>query len=648
MFRTFLALAGSFVALATVVSAQTEHGGRPPSMALRLRAPVPTATLPPVRADLLMAEDAARAAAETAESGGKGPVRFAEVLPVEFDLENSGVWEESGRGDRVWRLRIHSRGAKSLALVFERFNVPAGGELYVYDDKRATLRGAFTEHENRLDGQFAIRPLRGDALTLEYFEPARARGRGRLTLSAVTHDYLDVLGMIEDRAGGGTAQNCEIDVACPLGATWANQVDAAVRVMALPSGLLCSGSLLNSTANDGTILVLSAAHCTGLANAVFLFNFERPGCRTGTAPMTDTITGSTPLVGDGALDVQLVRLNVPQGPLAFPAYLAGWDRSGVPPTSSVLVHHPAGDVKKISLDDDPPGIAGNLWRILDWEAGVSEGGSSGAPLFDPAGRFIGNLDSGSSTCVFRGNDDFCTRLAAAWPLLEPYLDPLGTGQLTLDGLDLALAPSPQAFDVTGLFPPQVEALAPGRPRSLRILGTGFRDTTQVTIDGTPLDPARMLRGGHGWLNLDMPQLALGPHAFKVSEGAATEVLPFAVVAPSEPRFEVDEGVPDDELFSQIGADTLHADQPGHVHVSYLSLSGLPSVHPRVTLALGNQFTDLRRFLVTVIPRAGWVSEHHAIPPGMLPFGTVLYAQSVCISHGLPLHASNRQESVFQF
>ncbi|NOT30084.1 MAG: trypsin-like peptidase domain-containing protein [Planctomycetes bacterium] len=606
-----------------------------------------------MRADLLLAEDAARATAETAESGGgelggKGPVRFAEVLPVELDLENSGVWEELGRGDRVWRLRIHSRGAKSLALVFEHYHVPAGGELYLYDDKRATLRGAFTEHENRLDGQFAIRPLRGDALNLEYFEPARARGRGRLALSAVTHDYLDVLGMIEDRAGGGTAQNCEIDVTCPLGASWANQIDAAVRVMALPSGLLCSGSLLNSTANDGTILVLSAAHCTGLANAVFLFNFERPGCRTGTAPMTDTITGSTPLVGDGALDVQLVRLNVPQGPLAFPAYLAGWDRSGVPPTSSVLVHHPAGDVKKISLDDDPPGIAGNLWRILDWEAGVSEGGSSGAPLFDPAGRFIGNLDSGSSTCVFRSNDDFCTRLAAAWPLLEPYLDPLGTGQLTLDGLDLALAPLPQPFDVTGLFPSEVEVLAPGRSRSLRILGTGFRDSTQVTIDGTPLDPARMLRGGHGWLNLDMPQLALGPHAFKISEGAASEVLPFAVVAPSEPRFEVDEGVPDDELFSQIGADTLHADQPGHLHVGYLSLSGLPSIHPRVTLALGNQFTNLHRFLVTVIPRAGWASVHHAVPPGMLPFGTVLYSQTVCISHGLPLHASNRQESIFQF
>jgi hypothetical protein len=652
MLRSSLAQAGLVLVLALaqtltapLAGAQTEHGGRPPSFERRLRVAAPSVSLPPVQAERLLAEDAARAAAET---DTKGPVRFAEVLPVELGLANAGAWAELGRGDRVWRLRIHSRGAKSLALVFERFQIPAGAELYVYDDRRASVRGAYTEHENRLDGQFAMRPLRGDALTLEYFEPAHARGQGELALAAVTHDYLDVLGMLEDRAGGGTAQNCEIDVACPLGANWANQIDATVRVMALPSGLLCSGSLLNSTANDGTILVLSAAHCQGLANAVFLFNFERPGCRSGTAPMTDTITGSIPLVADPTLDVQLVRLDVPQGPLAFPAYLAGWDRSGVPPASSVLIHHPAGDVKKISLDDDAPGISANFWRILDWEAGVSEGGSSGAPLFDPAGRFIGNLDSGSSTCVFRTNDDFCTRLAAAWPLLEPYLDPCGTGRVTMDGLDLALAPPPQPFDVTGLYPLNIPALEPGPSRSVRILGTGFTNATTVTIGSTPLDPARIVRGGHGWLNLDMPQLAIGPHLFTVTEGAASETFPFAVVAPSGPRYEADEGTPNDFLFSSIGVTTLHADQPGHVHACYLSLSGLPSVHPLLSLAIGNQFTDLRPCLTHVIPPAGWASMHHAVPPAMLATGTVIYSQSVCLSHGLPLPASNRQESIYQF
>lgn len=646
MLRTPLGLLALVLALGPALAdAQTEHGGAPPSGRARLRRAVPTASLPPVRSDLLLAEDAARATA----TGGKGPVRFAEVVPVEFDLANSGVWEELGGGDRVWRLRVLSRGAKSLALVFARFELPPGAELFVYDDPRATVRGAYTEFENRLDGQFAIRPLRGEALTLEYFEPARVRGRGQLLLSAVTHDYLDVLGMIEDRAGGGVAQACEVDVACPLGAAWANQIDAAVRVMSLPSGLLCSGSLLNNTANDGTILLLSAAHCSDLANAIFLFNFERPGCRTGTAPQTDTVAGSTLLASSAALDVQLVRLNAPPGPLPFPAYLAGWDRSDVPPASSVLVHHPAGGVKKISQDDDAPVLDGTFWRILDWEAGVSEGGSSGAPLFDPAGRFVGNLDSGASTCAFRTNDDFCTRLGAVWPLVEPYLDPLGTGQLTLDGLDLALAPPAQAFDVTGLQPPEIPALEPGRSRSVRILGAGFSDAAQVLIDGAPIDPTRLVRGGHGWLNLDMPQLVLGAHVFSVSDGPASEDLPFQVVSPSEPRLEVDEGTEDDTLYSSQGADTLHSDQLGHVHYCFMSLSGAPSIHPLLSLALGNGFTDVRRFCIVAIPRGGWAKLHHAIPPTLAAFGTVIYTQSVCVTHGSqPLRASNRQESEFQF
>jgi hypothetical protein len=625
-------------------AAQRQHGGTPPSSRVRLARPAPSVTLPEVAVAVLRAEDEARARAQ----GGKGPLRFAEVIPVELDLANAGAWEELGGGARVWRLRLHSRGAKSLALVFARYALPAGAELYAYDDRRANVRGAFTEHENRLDGRFALAPLRGESLTLEYYEPARARGRGALALAAVTHDYLDVLGLAEDRAGGGTAQACEVDVACPLGAAWASQIDAAVRVMALPTGLLCSGSLLNNTAGDGTLLVLTAAHCTGLDDAAFLFNFERPSCGTGTAPMTDVLTGSTRLVADAALDVQLVRVLAPPGPLAFPAYLAGWDRSGVPPSSSVLIHHPAGDVKKISFDDDPPGLTGNFWRIDDWEQGVSEGGSSGAPLFDPAGRFIGNLDSGSSRCSQRTNDDFCTRLSVVWALLEPYLDPRATGQVTLDGLDLAAAPGAQPFDVVGLVPAVVATLDPGPARSVRILGTGFTDAATVALDGSALAPERYLRGGHTWMALDLPALDQGPHRFTLSDGAASEDLDFVVAAPLAPRFEADEGAPDDLLFSSIGIDTLYADQPGHVHACYVSLSNVPSVHPLLTLGLGNQFTQLRRCFAVTIPPAGWTSRHHNVPPTLAATGTKIYSQSVCTSHGLPLRVGDLQASEFQF
>jgi hypothetical protein len=600
--------------------------------------------MPPVRADLLLAEDAA-----IAGSTRNGPLRFAEPLPVELDLENSGVWEELPGGHRVWRLRIHSPGAKSLALVFSRYQLPVGGELYVYDDRRGTVRGAYTELENRLDGLFAIRPLRGDALTLEYFEPAAGRGRSELALATVAHDYRDVVSLLEgqDRSGGGQSGTCELDVACPLGATWGNQINAAVHVTILTTGFLCSGSLLNNTTNDGTVLLLSSDHCGSLGSALFTFNFQRPACRDGVAPCTNTIMGATQLLRSAELDVQLYRLDVPQGPLPFPAYLAGWDRSDAPPAMTTIIHHPAGDAKKISQDFQPPVKFQNFWRIRDWDRGVTEGGSSGGPMFDTNGRLVGILDSGASACQTPAEDDFATRLAAAWSLLEPYLDPAATGQLTLDGLDLAQV-APRPFRVTGVAPTQVETLVPSTARLVRVLGDGFRDTSQVFLDGLAVDPVLYRRGGHSFINVDLPPAAIGAHVLGVLENGVTESASFTVVPVSDPRLQVGNGFTGEWVFSGLGVDTIHADVPGHVHYCIWSLSNLPSVAPIVSLMLGNSFTDLRSCNIGPIPPEGFVRVHHAIRTP-LPFRTRVYNQAVCVSHGVrPLATTNTQETEFRF
>jgi hypothetical protein len=600
----------------------------------------------PVRADLLLAEDE-RVAAGPDRHANK-PLRFAEVLEVDLGLTNSGAWEEIGGGDRVWRLRIHSPGAKSLALVFRRYHLPEGGELYVYDDRREIVRGAYTDLENPMSGEFAVRPLRGDALTLEYYEPNRARGTGELALSLVAHDYRGVLELLDpaDRSGGGGQGNCEVDVNCALGNPWTDQINACVKVVSISGGAFCSGSLLNNTANDGSLLVLTAAHCGGLMSAVFTFNYERSGCRTGGAPTTNTITGAEPLIVATNRDVQLARLRVPQGSPGFPVYLAGWDRTNVPPASTVLIHHPGGVEKKISHDDDPPTQASAFWRILNWERGVTEGGSSGAPLFDPAGRFIGNLDSGSSVCPVP-NNDFCTRIASAWPYLAPYLDPLGTGQMTLDGLDLAQV-TPQPFTVTSILPAQIDTLDPDPARTLRIIGSGFSESAEVMLSGIPLQPFYWSHSGYSFLNVSMPPLPVGQYMLGVRDNGVTMVQPLTVVGVTKPVLQVGFGTPEEPVWSTYGVDTYHADVPGHVHYCFWSLSNLPSVHPLLTLGIGNNWTDYRYCEITPIPARGYVKVHHPIRFQRLPFGTRVYNQAACISHGVPFGVSNIQSTIFQF
>jgi len=315
----------------------------------------------------------------------------------------------------------------------------------------------------------------------------------------------------------------------------------------------------------------------------------------------------------------------------------------------VLIHHPAGDVKKISRDDDAPAKFQGFWRILDWEQGVSEGGSSGAPLFDPARRFVGNLDSGSSSCVVPTDDDFCTRLATVWPLLEPYLDPLGTGVLTLDGLDLDTVVA-QPFSARAVVPAAIESLYPGMLRPVRVVGTGLSDAAVLRIDGALVAAERFLPGGHSALTLDPPQLGLGPHTLRITQNGTSVDLPFSVVPPAGPRLQVAEGNVGDPVFSFLGVDVLHADTPGHVHYCYWSTSSVPSVNSWLSLALGNNFTALASCRVGAIPPAGWFGVHHAIRNGFLPATTRVYTQAACVNHGtgVPIPVSNLQETEYQF
>jgi hypothetical protein len=114
----------------------------------------------------------------------------------------------------------------------------------------------------------------------------------------------------------------------------------------------------------------------------------------------------------------------------------------------ITIHHPQGDVKKITIDSTGPVSDTYLdtlydleshWRVLEWDLGTTEAGSSGAPLFNQNQEIIGDLTGGEASCDFNFND-FFAKISRSWDdfgpaqyQLKAWLDPDSTSFIRLPG-----------------------------------------------------------------------------------------------------------------------------------------------------------------------------------------------------------------------
>ena len=410
---------------APVGSAQVRQSARPISERISLPREVPTATLPRPDIESLAREDLQR---------GFGPFRYGAVIETDQGLEHTGRWDRvPAEGAFVWRLRISSPGAHSLGIVFGEYDIPAGGQVFLYDDGGTHVLGAYTEANSKSNGMLAIEPVAGDALTIEYVQAAWVSQTPRLRVRQVVHDYRDLFHSDFWRSGSNQSGQCFVDVNCPEGAPYQDIKRSVVR--ALSGGMGCSASILNNTANDGTPYMLTANHCGSFTNAVVVFNFELPGCGSGVAPTSQTVSGATLLANNSLYDSQLYLLSSAP-PASYNPYYAGWYRvSSLPPPPGVSISHPQSLPKKIAIDDSGAVLSGQYWRV-SWDVGMVHGGSSGSPLFNGLGQVLGpaccvtNFICGSQTTLYGRFDGFWNN-----ENIVQYLDPLGTGAVAIGGHD---------------------------------------------------------------------------------------------------------------------------------------------------------------------------------------------------------------------
>ncbi|MFH2144328.1 MAG: T9SS type A sorting domain-containing protein [Bacteroidota bacterium] len=386
--------------------------------------------------------------------------RAGVAIQANLDKSNSGTWTQVQNG-RIWRLKIVSYEAVGLALDINNFYLPEGTNLFFYNESKTQIFGPYTDFDNNEKNVFASDIISDDNIIIEYFEPENFSVESSFNISDVSYLYRGE----EKDIKYGESDACEVNINCPEGDNWQDEKRGVAKIY-LRVGTnygYCTGSFVNNQLQDCTTYFLTADHCgqgasvSDLAWWRFYFNYEADSCDNPPSSPSSNLTYSCEYVSSGGnggssgSDFYLVKLDRTTYPESWYIYFNGWDRSTTASGGGVCIHHPAGDIKKISTYTNTPtsstwgSVPNTHWRVY-WATtvtnkGVTEGGSSGSPLFNNSSRIIGTLTGGGSYCTASTYPDYYGKFSYHWESngttddkkLKPWLDPNNTGITTLDG-----------------------------------------------------------------------------------------------------------------------------------------------------------------------------------------------------------------------
>jgi len=380
--------------------------------------------------------------------GNLKSLRFAVPFSVQLNPDNSGTWYTTSAGFNVWKLTIKSQGAQSLNLIFNDFQLPKGARLYLYNEQEEHYLGAYTSVNNKASGKFAVSPVIGDEITVQYEVPGKLGTPNSFEIVRVNHDFIGIT-KSDRRPMNVLAGSCNVDVNCDVADRYSELKNSVCRLI-VDGTEICSGTLINNTAEDGKPYIISAAHCYDAwdlaETTVYVFNYESPYCAPLDGDPGNSISGAEMKATDAKLDFALVEMSLIPPPTYRP-YYAGWSHSSILPDSTVSIHHPQGDIKKIAFDNNAPTksdftsdyTSQAFLKIARWDAGVTEIGSSGGGLFNTDGQLIGTLTGGLAICGNPVNDYFAS-LSVYWDYhsdttkhVKYWLDPLNTNVSAIDG-----------------------------------------------------------------------------------------------------------------------------------------------------------------------------------------------------------------------
>ncbi len=449
--------------------------------------------------------------------------RIGVAVQTNINPNQEGAWINQPDGSRVWQIIISAPGAEAISYLFEHFVLYGGSTLRIQNLYGQDVHPILTSQDVESHQMQNAALCAGATHVLTLTEPAYTTP-SEIFIDRVMYNYRST--------GYGSTEKinesdpCEVNVNCsPVGDAWQNQKRGVARVYVVEGSQAgwCSGSLINNTAQDCKPYLLTALHCGVNSTAAnmnqwkFYFGYEAPTCTNPTTVgslASHFITGCLRIAdsndggGNSGSDFLLVKMgnNTNESTVvtnlksaAFNAYWNGWNASPSPTTGGASIHHPSGDIKKIStfsgntISTQWGSATGSHWRVT-WTAnanghGVTEGGSSGSPLFDAAaGNIIGTLTGGASYCTSLSAPDQYGKMAFHWTnngtpaaeQLKPWLDPANLNVLVFGGSADPCTPTTPVAP-TANFTANTTNITPGTTVSFTDLSLGLPTSWSWTV-----------------------------------------------------------------------------------------------------------------------------------------------------------------------
>lgn len=385
------------------------------------------------------------------DSLGGYPFRFGITSNQNIALNtlSSISFEKNGDFHTVYGIAVPS--AQSINIGLSNLNFETNERMYIQNKSGSHFLGPFVSADF-YKGHLGSELLFVDTVYIHFVQENERPINPQLDY--VTYGYRSSPDIQKTFGSSGA---CLKNVNCPEGLAYSNNRDGVVLLLN-GTNTFCTGALVANVNYDGKPYILTANHCfmSQPVNWVFRFNYQSQDCANpASEPTSFSVSGAELRARNSASDFCLVEITggLIQGQLPDEtnAYFNGWDYSGVNLTSAVGIHHPRGDIKKISFEDDivlpaTSTISGvtsqgnGVWKI-NWDRGTStENKSSGSPLFDSNKRLVGQLWGGSSSCTNAAGFDFYGRFFFSWDLedasdrqLKVWLDPTGISTGVIDG-----------------------------------------------------------------------------------------------------------------------------------------------------------------------------------------------------------------------